>query len=62
MVLMKEEAFLTNDKIEYLTETMTEKYVAAAGKRVGNKTSFSLMVQEVLLRFRDLYGTETPSA
>lgn len=60
MILIKEEDFLTNDRIEYFTETITEKYVAAAGKRVGNKTRFSLMVQEILLRFRDLYGTETP--
>ena len=43
-----------------MTEKMTEKYIVAAGKRAGNKTGFSLKVQEVLLRFRDLYGTETP--
>lgn len=60
MIFMKEEEYLTNEKIEYLTEKMTEKYIVAAGKRAGNKTGFSLKVQEVLIRFRDLYGTETP--
>lgn len=60
MIFMKEEECLTNEKIEYLTEKMTEEYITAAGKRAGNKTGFSLKVQEVLLRFRDLYGTESP--
>ena len=60
MIFMNEEEFLTNETIERLTENMTEKYLEAAGKRAGNRVSFSLTVQEILLRFRDLYGTETP--
>lgn len=57
MIFMNEEEFLTNETIERLTENMTEKYLEAAGKRAGNRVSFSLTVQEILLRFRDLYGT-----
>lgn len=60
MIFMREEGLLTNEKIEYFTDQMTERYVSVAGKRAGNKISFSLMAQEMLLRFRDLYGTETP--
>ena len=60
MIFMNEEEFLTNETIERLTENMTEKYLEVAGKRAGNGVSFSLMVQEILLRFRDLYGVESP--
>lgn len=60
MIIWKEAGTLTNERIDYFTEKMTEAYQKAAGKRVGNPTAFSLMAQEVLLRFRDTYGTETP--
>lgn len=60
MVIWKEAGRLTDERIESFTEKMTAAYQKAAGKRAGNVTAFSLMVQEVLLRFRDTYGTETP--
>lgn len=60
MVFMTEEQILTNENIECLTEKLTEKYVEIAGKRVGNKVAFSLEIQEVFLRFQELYGTDTP--
>ncbi|MBO5485684.1 MAG: cation:dicarboxylase symporter family transporter [Eubacterium sp.] len=60
MVFMKEEQVLTNENIDFLTEEITEKYAASAGKRVGNKVAFSLEIQELLLRFQELYGTDTP--
>lgn len=60
MILIEKSAFLTNETIENLTQTMTKTYESLAGKRVGNKTAFSLMAQEVLLRCRDVYGTERP--
>lgn len=31
MVFMREEQVLTNEKIDFLTEEITEKYVASAG-------------------------------
>lgn len=60
MIFAREEAVLTDEQIDKLTKEMTEKYEKAAGKRVGNKVTFSLTIQEVLLRFRELYGTDTP--
>ena len=36
MIFMREEGLLTNEKIEYFTDQMTERYVSAAGKRAGN--------------------------
>lgn len=60
MSFFDKSVYLSNDNISDFTEEITKAYVATAGKRATNTTKLSLQVEELLLRYKDLYGVQTP--
>lgn len=57
MILFKENAYLTDEQIQNWIEEAENAYNQAAKKRAVNTTAFRLSLEEILLRFRELYGT-----
>lgn len=60
MLYLNETAVLTNESIKELTEKSVEAYKKAAGKRAASLVKLSLAVEEILLDFREAYGSDTP--
>ena len=60
MVIFKESANLTNEQIQKWISDAENAYVGVAKKRAVNTTAFKLSLEEILLRFQELYGTTTP--
>ena len=57
MIIFKENAYLTDEQIQNWIEEAENAYNQAAKKRAVNTTAFRLSLEEILLRFRELYGT-----
>ena len=60
MVFYQDMNHLTGDVIDAWTSQAEEAYKSAAGKRADSTLRFRLSLEELLLRFRELYGTEEP--
>lgn len=58
MKFMDEKAYLSNDVIHNWTEQAVRLYEKKAGKRADNIVKLSLAIEELLLRFRETYGTK----
>lgn len=57
MILFKENAYLTDEQIYNWIGEAESAYKQVAKKRAVNTTAFRLSLEEILLRFRELYGT-----
>lgn len=60
MIFYKREAILTNEVIAEWSQEVAEEYLKQAGKRAIVETKIRLAVEELLIKFRCFYGTETP--
>ena len=60
MVFFEKSDVLTNEVIDAWGGEAEEACRKAAGKRLDNTVSFRLALEEILLRFRDRFGTQTP--
>ena len=60
MVIFEDVKQLNSSVIDEWSSQAEAAYLKAAGKRAENTTKLKLSIEEVLLRFRDLYGTDEP--
>ena len=60
MIFYKREAILTNEVIAEWSQEVAQEYLKQAGKRAIVETKIRLAVEELLIKFRRFYGTETP--
>ena len=60
MIQFEETGWLQNALIDEWSEKAIQAYQEAAGKRAADTTTLRLSIEELLLRFRDVYGTEEP--
>lgn len=60
MIFFQDTKRLTNEVIDSWSENAVKQYQKIAGKRAENTVRLRLSIEELLLRFRDLYGTEEP--
>jgi Na+/H+-dicarboxylate symporter len=60
MFFFQEKKCLTDEVIDDWSERAIEAYLAIAKNRAGDTTKLRLTIEEILLRFRETYGTETP--
>lgn len=60
MEIFKQSTPLTDEALAGLVPALTEKYISAAGRRGMTETKFRIALEELLLTFRDQYGTEVP--
>lgn len=59
MLVMREKAILTNEKIAELADKANEIYESALPKKKNPSPKVYLGFEEILLRFRDCYGTDS---
>lgn len=59
MIFYEKEDYLTNENINTWSEEAGEQYLLKAGKNACSKTKASIAVEEVLLAFRETFGTES---
>ena len=60
MVFFNDKKVLSDDVINMWTMTTEETYRKVAANRAADSTQLRLAIEELLLRFRELYGTATP--
>ena len=60
MIFYRDIKHLSNEVIDQWAEEAEEAYKKVAGKRAGNTLKFRLSLEELLLRFRECYGTDEP--
>lgn len=60
MVFYRKEERLTNEIIAAWSEEAAQQYMQEAGKRALSEAKIRFALEELLLKFRDTYGTETP--
>ncbi|MBQ6235143.1 MAG: hypothetical protein IJK54_04435, partial [Clostridia bacterium] len=60
MIFFQDTKRLTNEVIDSWSENAVKAYQKIAGKRAESTVKLRLSIEELLLRFRDLYGTEEP--
>ena len=60
MIFYQDMQCLSNEVIDTWAEQAEQAYKSAAGKRAGNTLKFRLSLEELLLRFRECYGTDEP--
>ena len=60
MIYFNETAYLTDRKIAEWADASGKAYLRAAGRRALPEAKVRLAVEELLLKFRETYGTETP--
>lgn len=58
MSVFDKSIYLSDDNISEFTEEIVTAYGVAAGKRATNTTKLSLQIEELLLRYKDLYGVQ----
>ena len=60
MIFFQDTKRLTNEVIGSWTEEAVKAYQENAGKRAESTVKLRLTIEELLLRYRDLYGTDEP--
>lgn len=60
MVFFQDSDYLTDNVIDKWSKRTQEEYIKVAGKRATDLKKLQLSLEEVLLRFREAYGTKTP--
>ncbi len=60
MEIYSKKGILDNDAISVIVNDLTDAYLSVSGKKAMAENRFRLSLEEILLRFRDLYGTEIP--
>lgn len=60
MRTFEKSVYLSDETISDFATELKNAYVEIAGKRAINQTKLSLQLEELLLRYRDVYGSETP--
>lgn len=60
MLVYRDTQTLTNENISMLVEASVEAYKQAAKKRASDTVRLALSVEEILLNYRDHYGTDNP--
>lgn len=60
MVFFNQKEILTNQIINDWSQEAAKQYTLAAGKRAASKKKIQIAIEELLISFKDIYGTETP--
>lgn len=58
MKILERKAYLSNEVIDEWVEAAVDAYTSKAGKRADNPLGLSLSIEEILLRFKETYGTD----